>query len=355
MACLDNVIKLSRTECECFDPATGANEGQSEVYLDELEGINLKLLSGAENCEQGEIWDIMVKARENATLALKADLLGCMQSRTMPKKPNYSGIVGSVINNASLSLTTSKAGILVKPYPTVGGTMTIRRIGLIMNASVAIQIQVFDNDEYQDTPIAQYTINSVANSITYGTLTEPLVLPLWSKNVNCLEYYFVYTISGFQPRNNGITCVPCSGGATRVVSDNWMSIKGIKGDGTDYASFVTTGELNGLVLDADLSCEGSRVICSDEYPLDFTAGNGLQIAYAIRYKAGAILMDSILSSDEINRYTMMDREALYGKRAHYQKMYHDFIAYLCENTQYINNDCWICKPSNHISRGTILK
>jgi hypothetical protein len=356
-SCLDKVIKLSRTECECFDSNKPAdyNEGQSEVYLDELEGLNLKTIGDVANCEEGNIWEIMERARTNATLAFKSDLLSCIEDNFVPTRPVYSGLIGQVTHNATLNITKAKAGYIIKPHRIVGGKLTIRRIGLIMNTSVAIQVQVYDNDQYSNSPIAQYTINSVANDVAYATLATPLSLPLWSQNVTDIRYYLVYSIAGFQPRNNGPGCIPCSGGTRTVQYKDWMTVNGIIGDGTDYPSFTETTELNGIVLDGQLECDGSRVICSDEYPLDFNTGKAMQMAYAIRFKAGALLIDEILSSPEINRYTMMDREALYGKRNHYRKQYEDWITYLCSNTPIINNDCWRCKPSDMFRRGTIMK
>lgn len=357
MSCFENIIKLSRTECECFDDdkPVNYNAGQSEVYLDELDGLSLDLISGGANCEEGNIWDMMAKARTNAEIRFKADLMSCIEDNFIPKRPNYSGIIGQISHNASLNISYTKAGYVIKPHTIVGGKLTIKRIGLIMNASTAIQVQVYDNDENKTTPIAQYTINSVANDVAYATLNTPLELPLWSKNVSDTRYYLVYTIAGFQPRNNGPGCIPCSGGTKRVTYQNWLDVNGIMGNGTDYTSFTETSELNGVVIDGVLTCDGSRVICSDEYPIDFNTGKGMQMAYAVRFAAAESLLEMILASKEINIYTTRDRESLYGKRNHYRKQYEDWITYLCGNMPIINNDCWACKPSDQFQRGTILK
>lgn len=357
MDCLENIIKLSRTECPCVDedkPET-FNQGQSEVYLDELEGLNLSILSGAEGCGPGSIWDMMHRARINATLALKTDLLSVVENNFIPLRPNYSGVLGETTFTTSLNISNEKAGQLLKFPRILGGKMIISRIGLMMSTTTPIVISVFDNDEHTVVPIATFTIGSTANTLTYGNLETPLTLPLWSKNIHDLEYYVVYTIGAFQPKNNKTQCVPCSGGVKNVAWQNWLKVYGIAGDGTEYSTFQTTDELNGLVLDVQLKCEGARVICSDEYPLDFDTAKAMQIAYAIRFKAGAILLDEILSSPNINRYTMMDTEKLYGKRNQYRATYEKWVTYLADNTPIINNDCWICKPNSLMSRGTILK
>lgn len=356
MDCLENVIKLSRTECACFDEdkPNDYNEGQSEVYLDELDGINLKLIDAASNCESGNLWEMMALARANATLMFQADLLSAIENNYSLKRPNYSGKLGQDAFTASLNLTGTTAGQIMKFHRIVGGKVIISRIGLAMNASLPITVSAYNNDENSTDPIAAYTINSIANDVAYGVLATPLELPLWSENVADLQYYFVYTLAGFQPKNNKLQCVPCSGGIKNVAWNNWVDIHGIDGSGTDYEGYNRTDFLNGMILDAKFKCDTSRVICSDEYPIDFTSGRGLYIAYAIRFKAGDILLNNILSSSEINRYTMLDREALYGKRNWCRKNYEDYLAYLSANTPNLNNDCWVCKPNNLMSRGTIF-
>lgn len=355
MECLEKVIKLSRTECACLEDDKPAeyNEGQCEVYLDELEGLTLDVLNGAANCEKGSLWDMMLRARENATLQFKADLLASLENNWVPRIPNYSGLIGETQFTSTLSFSETKAGQLVVFPRVVGGQMTIRRIGLIMNASTSIQVSVYNNDENSETPIAQYTIPVTGSALSYGDLETPLVLPLWSPNVNNLEYYFIYEVSGFMPKNNKTNCVPCSGGAKIVAWQNWVQVYGIRGNTTEYDSFNRTTELNGIVLDAALSCDAPRVICSEEYPLDFNTGRAMQIAYAIRFKAGALLIDELLSSKEINRHTMMDREALYGKRNYYRSSYEQWVKYLAENTEVINNNCWICRTNKLMSKGFI--
>jgi hypothetical protein len=355
MECLEKVIPLSRTECECSEDnrPVDYNEGQSNFYLDELEGFPFETIKSIADCETGNLWDLMTKARENATKSFVSDLLSCMQTNLQPKRPNYSGMLGQSAFNTTLSLTETYVGQRIKPYRVVGGKMSIKKIGLILNTNVAVQVRVYSN-ENMTTPIAAYTINAVANTVSNATLTPALELPLWSDNINDLEYYFIYTLSGFQPKNNSHGCVPCGTGEKNPKWKNWVDVKGIKGNSTNYEAFAGHNELHGMILTADINCDANRFICSDEYPLNFaTDGYAMKIAETIRYRAGALLIDDVLSSGQINRYTMMDREALYGKRNYYRKKSEDNIAWLCSNTPYINNDCFTCKKPNLVTKGMI--
>lgn len=357
MACLDNIIKLSRTECECFDngkPLT-YNEGQSEIYLDELEGLSLEGLQGTENCEKGTIWDMMDRARTNATLMFKNDLLACLESNYSDKRKNYKGLIGDTTFNSTLNFSQQKAGLKLLPYEIVGGYLTLNRIGLVFNAVGSLTIDIYSNEDY-DTPIASYNVTTAANTVQYVELATPLKLPLWSEKVSQLEYYVVYeTNPSVMPKNVKENC-----GCTKkslVYYKNWVSVQGIRGSSsTQYNMFSSSNakEMNGLILDVEFTCKKDRLICSDEYPLDFNNGRVNQIAYAVRFKAAAMLVQMILDSPAINRYTLLGREALYGKRNHYNAQYEKWVSYLCENTEITNQDCLICKPNPNFVRGTIL-
>jgi hypothetical protein len=354
MTCLDNIIKLSRTTCECFDAPEGYNVGQSEIYLDELEGISLGGLSGTENCEQGDIWAMLDRARTNAILQFKSDLLSCIGSNFRPRRNDYKGLIGETNFNASLSILNTYAGVALRPYEIVGGYFELKRIGLMFNVTGPITVKVYSNES--TTEIASYSMTTAANALQYVTLEEPLKLPLFSNLVSNLEYFIVYELDGsFQPKNNKSDC-GCGKQNTAVSFKNWLTIHGIKGDSvSSLSNFQTSKELNGLVLDGVFTCDKTRLICSDEYPLDFENDErAMDYAYAIRYKAGMLLVQLILDSSNINRYTIMGREALYGKRAHYEKKYQEYVAYLCENTEIVNTDCLVCRPNPNYQIGNIL-
>lgn len=355
MACLDKIIKLSRTTCECVNAPVDISEGQSEVYLDELEGLSLGSLAGTENCEQGDLWAMMEKARTNATMQFKADLLTCIGSNFKPRRKDFSGVIGETNFNATLNLTQNQAGIVLRPYEIVGANFELKRIGLLFNATGPITINVYSNEDIT-TPIASYNMTTTANALQYVDLATPLNLPLWSEKVNQLQYFIVYDIDGsVMPKNNKIDC-GCGKQVSATTFKSWMDVLGVKGNSSgSLLNFATSKELNGLVLDGAFTCDKTRLICSDNYPLDFEHDErAMYIAYGIRFKAGQMLVQLILDSENINRYTILGREALYGKRASYEKKYNDIIDWLCQNTEVTNTDCLACRPNPNYSVGSIL-
>lgn len=358
MECLDKVIKLSASTCECYEqgsPSVDLEEGKSNLYLDRLEGFNLETVKAATDCNSGGLWEKMYLARQEAEQALKADLLSCLQNNVVHKRPNYEGMFGQRVFNNTLNLTQSVIGQVMKFPRIVGAKVRLKKIGLMLNSNASVSVSIYNNDENATDAIGTYTINTTANTVSEAELSDYLDLPLWSENVNNLEYYIVFNRSGFQPKNNSHGCIPCGTYEKNPGWKRWINITGIRGNNTDYANFTTSEELNGLILTGMIFCDATRLICSDEYPLNFeTDGYAMKIAETVRYKAGAILADDILSTNNLNRYIMLEREALYGKRNYYRKKYEDLVAWLCANTPYINNDCFACKPPTNAQKGAIL-
>lgn len=350
--CLTNLFKLSRTTCECYDTdkPTDYNEGKADVYLDELEGMNLDMVKAVSDCSSGSLWSILAWAREEAAKQFKADLLACIGTNYSPRRPVYSGLVGQSSFTGSLALTKAFAGVKYT-FPTIkGGVATIKRIGMAFNVSTPITVDVYNNDENSTNPIATYTINTTANTLIYASLATPLDLPMWSNNVSRLEYYFVYSRAGFQPKDNK---ADCGCGGVPAGWKSWMSVNGIEGNGTDYTGYGTSAHTNGIILDVDLRCQTSELICSDDRPLDFeNEGWDMQVVYANRWLAGALAFQKFLDSPNLNRYTMMDREKTYGMRNHARKKYNDFIAYLCDNKE-ISSGCLKCRPNANFTMGNI--
>ncbi len=358
MECLSKVIKLSRTECECFDDGkpTDYNEGKANIYLDELEGFpTLSGLQGAESCAEGGIWDMMAKARENAEEQFITDTLACLSLRYTPKRNPYTGIVGSIKWTNAIPYSQNMAGAKMKPTQIIGGYWTIKKFGLLFSTTATFNISVYSNEDMEN-PIAVYPVTSAANNLQYITLTDPLKLKMWSTEVDKIEYYFVYDLIGtYMPLNNK-NCSGCGQTDSNRPYAPWVTARGMVGNNTtDLDEFTETTELNGIVLDSSFSCDSTRLICSDENPLDFE-GDGIarQIAVTIRWKAAEILIEKLLASDNINRYTMLDNERLWGKRNHFRKLYDEWIAWLCENTELKNIDCLACRQNSNVIKGSIL-
>jgi len=358
MECLDFIIGLSETTCECEGtPPVDYNKSLSGVFLDQLEGLDLKTNTGADDCEDGGIWDRMTRAVRNAKLEFTSDLLACVQLTYKARKDNWSGLLGQTTFNSTVNPGTTYAGIKVSPFNFHGGYLYIKRIGILVNYTGNVDVKLYSN-ENGSTLIATYTVAVIANTLTYATISPTLELPMWSYNTSQINYFFLLdlTPATFLPLNNKKDC-NCGGSNTKPYL-NWLDFNGGKTSNvSNFDSFQVSSqkELFGLVLDIDIKCKMSQIICSDEEPLDFVNdGYAKKMAYAIRFKAGEILLNDLYNSSNINRFTLMDREKMVAYLKFYREEYNKWVDFLCQNVQLNNNSCFICKDNNGLIKTKLL-
>jgi hypothetical protein len=364
LSCYNNIIGLSRTTCECLDTNLDY-ESKSDLYVDELEGVNLNMINGAADCNKGNIWEIMQKARQNAIITYISDTTNKIMERAKLRRNIYTGAVGRRSFNQVRALNTTYAGVRLFCASIKGGILKINKINTLFTATGTITLYVYNNATELK---ATYTLNTVANKYCENILPSALILPLYDEGLDNLEYFFIYEYSALNmPKNNDIIC-NCSGkkiyfntkapyfnsvttlGWSRYFMAGSVELNSIA-DLSDVG-YSTSNYMNGLLLDVEAKCDTKLVLCSGE--MDFTANPlSLSIAFAIRYKAGEYLLNSILSSDNINRYTMMDGEAMATMIGFYKEKYNDLIKVIAAKTDLTQNDCLQCEDKIKLQRRTI--
>lgn len=357
--CLENIIGLSQTECSCFDEGKPANANKSEsgVFLDQLQGFNLKIASGADDCAKGGIWDRMALAVENAKAEMIKDLLGGIGQNYKPRHEIFSGQLGDVAYKNVQTLTTTYAGIKLYPAQLRGGVIVLKRIGILINASTNVTVKVYKSENGVGKLINTYTtaVPVTPNALTWLQLSTPLELPMYS-NFCRVDYFVLLTLDNttFKPWDNKIDC-GC-GGVTRPFL-KWLNLTGTKGnDPTNFNSFNNTTYLNGLTLDVEVKCKTASIICSEDRPLDFENDSFSQyLAYAVRFRAAEMLYRDILASDQINRFTLMNREEFEKQIIEWNNNYRACISYLVDIINIGNNDCLVCRDNNGFIKTPLLK
>lgn len=360
--CLTTIIGLSQTNCECFDDnkPIDSNVSDSGIFLDEIEGLTLNMADAASECESGSLWDILSGARTNGITYFKSDLMASLAQKYKQKRHPFMGTVGSSKFKNSLTLSGAFGGIRIYCANIISGVMTINKIGLAFEQAATFDIEIYNNVD--DTPIHTFTVNSVANKFEWYTLTTPVELAMSDDTGENPQYYLIYSVSGMKPKDVRGSC-GCSSANYKYYwnannpiyksyeKDRWseyIMLTGIQGnDISDRENWGTSEYLNGLILDAKFICKTSDLICKNVFDYE---GNELAfvMAYAVRYRAAAIVIDEILSSGNLNRYTMMEREALYGKRNNYIKEYQNRISYLSDNINWKANDCLTCNDFDDV-------
>ncbi len=111
--CFDSVIGLTRNECQCYtDLPADAADSASELWLDELPGLDLEKLFKAASCGN-TAGQMMSKARDEGLKSTRDELLRYVTSnttRTRPELIGRSGGVGSQIGDDQKSSKTVTLG-----------------------------------------------------------------------------------------------------------------------------------------------------------------------------------------------------------------------------------------------------
>jgi len=249
LSCLDSIIGLSETTCECLidgTEPTDYNVSNSGLYLDRLDGFNINVAGGADNCSEGGIWDRMSKAVSDAKIEFRTALLGLVNQRFQPRAKAYIGQLGSAGWKSNLSLSQSYFGVKIMPLQLVGGVFVLKRIGILINTAQNVTVKVYSN-ENDATLINSYTTTApvTANTLTWLTLSSELELPM-SSSERSINYWVVLEANGFQPKNNK---KDCGCGGVKREWNQWIAFQGALGnDVTDMSTFISNDYMNGLVL-----------------------------------------------------------------------------------------------------------
>lgn len=359
--CLNDIIGLSRSSCDCREFPIDSETSKSGLYLDGLPGITLNEYSSIEDCDEGNIWNILNMSRSDAIQAFFADMSTEVLKHYDPYQTGWRGTIGSAKFNADTTPNNAMQGWQLYPVPLRAGSMILRRIGLIFNANANFDVYVYSSEDGGKL-LATYNVTTVANKLQWFDLPTPLELPMHIDGYDSVQYFIGYDYVGtYKPKNNKIQdgC-NCNFYYNRN-SPRWnWKVEETK----RWKNFVMVGGMSvatpqdafknvacsntgyGLLLDMQISCNSNQFIC-DGYDYEGNASSQA-ISYAIWYKAGSILIDRILASGNIDRYTMLDRERLYGMRNHYSKEYWNRVGWLAENMNVQDSGCYVCKSTMQV-------
>jgi hypothetical protein len=378
LTCLDNIIGLSNTACNCWDASKPVdfntlNASSSGLYVAAPDTIPLRWTSGAADCENGGIWTMLISAREEANRNLLKDFLGRVQSERQEKFDPFVKI-GDDYRTAGSPVYDTFAAAYIQPYQIKGGLLRIKSIDIAFYSGIAaptnVQIDVYSSLDLT-TSLGNATANVTANN-TYATATfaSELVIDLGNVREDLNQrFYFVYQVPvGALPVNNQ-TYIPSCCGKSVASTSKYMQI--LRGIGGSYASSVATllsptaglSTMMGMVINGSMECDYYSWLCQlAQVPNQvYSLSNGqrlkLGMALADGLQAGAVmsLVKAILNSGRINQYTMiLEDKRLYAIANSQKKRYDDAIHNLTYYMPWDVSDCLICAKSNAITKGGIF-
>lgn len=351
LECLENIVGISNTECECVladleqDEKDALIVSTSGLYADELPGaIELKTLKNIDACRN--LAAIMISSRDRAIQTMQDDLIIAISNRYSKAVKNYTGTIGRSAYAQTLSNSRQFQGIRLIPRNHTDAHVRITRFRLIGNASVTLNVYIVRTVEGANgqggTVVFTEEVNTSAGNFATVTLPDGgIVLPLIEDGI-VYEYwvYFDKALTAFLPKDTKLGCnCPKSSNDTL---DEYFIMQGTSF--TDPSEMGSTGiedsYTHGILLDVELKCETQPLICRELAQSEEIA---VSLAQAAIFKTGEITIEEVMKSPEVNRYTLQAKEYNWGKRNHFRAEYASRIAFIAGAIDPNNSDCFTCK------------
>jgi hypothetical protein len=169
------------------------------------------------------------------------------------------------------------------------------------------------------------------------------VFPTYDNNAS-VDYYILWDREKagiVSPMDNKVSC-GCGDKDSKIqqfvipYGVNFQNLHSINtpGNKTEYA--------NGVILDVEMTCGTSQFFCREFDEKDEIA---IAVASAVQYYAASGLLDRVLTTPNINRFTMENNQTLENMRAEYISEFKKLIQFIQNVADITGTDCFICKSS----------
>lgn len=361
--CFDGVVGLANCSCPCLTETApeGYNEASSGLYIADI--LPVDMAEGADNCNDPDNpWNVLERGLAEGKNMLVKDLNAGLMKKNQMTRPTFAGIIGEKTNRTALQLSKAYAGLRIWSPNIRGGYLRINKIGGVFDTSGTVTVRVYDRFNVQIGTAVAITVTAGV----YSTANTSFKLPLWQDGANDCQYFLSYTVAGTPaPRAVRAWCSTCNGVAVPSFSlerpwtksrtwsrnlawANWIQIGGWQYDNqTSFDELAETvdagGASNGLVLEAELSCDPITAICLSE--LDYSDPVALSVAHALRYAAAICTAEKIIRRTSPWRNAQVAREILATDIQQWWTDYQKNVEFATFHASTTNSDCILCKPA----------
>lgn len=367
ITCLENVVGITDKECDCYtvpevegEPIVDPALSYSNYYIDDSEdGINLIFPANAGQCGSDNVFEITIKTRREAINDFITEFGSTLAEYTKPRHSEAISSVGEIEKNKNVPLGVAMknyVGALLQSKRIRGSTVTIDRIRIRMNGDlVDSTLSILSSADAYVVPVVDaIEFSAPAGVLTEIVLAEPITLPLTDKHGQSIDYAIVYDRQGQEPYNYRLHC-----GCTSRPKPSWVRYSEIVGlnvdDFVDIDGWKKETNLSyGLIIDTRFTCKSVDWVCR-EWSVDWKSQAYFRVvAKVLQLLAINKTIGFVLNSQKITRYTIVSREALYGKRNHNRKQIAERFAWLAQNIPTDVVDCYSCINGRKMSVGEIL-
>jgi hypothetical protein len=351
--CLQNIVGTTLSDNACIvqgltsDQLAQLKNSTSGLYLDDLPGgVHMKALTKSDSTKS--FYDMTQAALTNAAKVLEDDLIVELSKNYKKSRNNFIGPVGQMSFAQNLAVTGQWQGVRLRPVDYSDAVIKLNRITLVVNVNASFFVYLY-KARYKSTTaelVTSWPITTVANAYQFIQATPPtdplIVLPA-VENGEMMEYYIFFDrleAGSGNPKDNKIACSTCPGSAGVKVSDYINAVGFQSSTLPDLQSITTDSYAHGFILDLEIKCDTEKLFCGNYQADDAVA---VTMSRAVWFKAGELLIEDVLKSPDINRYTTMDKERLLGKRNHFRKEYEGRVAFLVTAIDVTASNCYVCR------------
>lgn len=356
MQCLTNIVGVTTSENPCIvagltvEQLAAVKLSTSGLYMDELPGgIHLKAVANADATKT--LYPMAMGARDMAIKSLENDLVVALNATYSKSRKNFVGQIGRMSYAQTLATFDRYQGLRMRPVDYSDAVITLNRINLIVNLAATFTIYLY-KVPYKSAMggvLASWPVTTLANAfktIDVNPNPDPklagLKLPL-TENGEAVEYHLFYDkveAGGAVPKDTKMQCSICER-TTGPILAQYLQLNGVDFADTNNLQNARTDDYShGFILDVSVKCDSENLFCG-QYSADDAIA--LTMAYAVWFKAGELLIEDVLKSTDINRYTTMDKERLWGKRNHFRSEYQGRIQYLAQSIDITASNCYVCR------------
>lgn len=354
MECLQNIIGLIRKDCQCItgeldnDQIKELTTSKSGLFIDSDLNDAIKLYAMDNKAACKSMYNIFMDSRRAAISKFREEMFAGLYS-TNTKVDSYNGELNKRSFVGPLQGKGNYNFIRLHPSRVSDANIIIRSVQIAVNLTDTITLQVLKlkKGEYVPEVIHNQEVDTLANKFVNVILDVELNI---YENNEVYDYYIVWSSANEHIRAMDTECY--CGCASQDSWKRFVSMQGGHSERLDTMHQAKTGNFSqGIYVDSvSIHCKLDKFICRE-----FNSNDSVSLvsAWAILYKTGCNIIDAILNSSEISRYTTMNREPLYGKRNHFDKEYANRVQHLLATIDTSKSDCFTCKPTK-MTMGSLL-
>jgi hypothetical protein len=352
--CITQLVGIVKDDCQCYtgnctpEQVQAMRTSKSGYFLEDLPGmIPLKGLGNGTACKNMCQFTLdTIPAAEQQTLD---DIVSAVGGMYDSAKATYRAVLGETA--FTMTLTPTKRYYGYRFVANKGTKDTVAAISdLKVNVTAGGGVQVIIARGPKDgggvvpleTFIAQSTPGMWSAVNMNAGATGEKVYPLYVNGVE-QEYYVLIDSAEMAPGYPVDNLVSCGCGGKDQQINQYVNFTGVQLDNlNNTVAALVSDRAFGVSASIKFFCNEGSFVCRE-----FDSKNPIAVAMAaaVRYKMGFLLLNKVLSSPEVSRYTMMNREQIYGNVKVYEREYQKRISAISVKLDPNKTDCFICNSS----------